>query len=405
MSQSIQTPEQHIYLAKLLGYDYTIQYKAGKTITVVDALSRIFEPSSEANWILLVPHFKFLDSLKHELAINSHYTSLLQSILQYPDLHSDYKVLKDMLLYKGRIWIPKDCSMIPLLLEEFHTSPLGGHTGDVKTLSRLKENFFWEGMRKDVHKFILECAVCQSTKYIPKKPAGLLHPLSVPSGPWEDLTLDFITGLPPFHGFTVILVVVDRFSKGAHFGMLQTHYSAYKMAQLFIDMVCRLHGFPKSLVSDKDPVFISAFWRKLFKLAGTKLWMSTAYHPQTDGQTEVVNRVLQQYLRAFVHHQPNQWGKFLSLAEWSYNTTTHSTTGLSPFQVTFGKPPPSIPSYITGSSSIEVVDTFFTSREAMLEFLKKKLEKAQQHMKLSVDAHRREVNYNVGDWVYVHLRP
>lgn len=187
--------------------------------------------------------------------------------------------------------------------------------------------------------------------------------------------------------------------------MLPTKFTAFKVANLFLDMVCKLHGFPKSLVSDRDPVFMSTFWRTLFKLSGTKLHMSTAYHPQSDGQTEVLNRTLEQYLRAFVHNQPSLWGKYLSLAEWCYNTTTHSATGKTPFEITFGCSQPSIPHYVSGSTSLEAVDSILSSRDILLTTIRKKLLRVQQQMKDSADSHRRDVQYSVGDWVYVRLRP
>lgn len=133
--------------------------------------------------------------------------------------------------------------------------------------------------------------------------------------------------------------------------------------------------------------------------------MSTAYHPQTDGQTEVLNRVLEQYIRSFVHNKPNQWYSFLPLAEWSYNTSIHSATGFSPFYVTYDKEPPSIPNYLIGSSRIEAVDTLLSSRQDILTILTKKLLKAQERMKHYADKKRRDITFNIGDFVYVKLRP
>jgi hypothetical protein len=199
--------------------------------------------------------------------------------------------------------------------------------------------------------------------------------------------------------------VVDRFSKGVHLAALVPHYTAHKVALLFFDTVCKLHGMPRSLVSDRDPLFISKFWRELFTIRGTQLRMSTAYHPETDGQTEVYNRVLEQYLRSFVHHKPSQWSKFLSLAEWSYNTSVHSSTGLTPYQITFGKPPPTIPQYIQGQSSIEAVDSILADRQQLLITLRQKLLKAQATMKTFADKHRRDIAFEVGSFVYVRLRP
>lgn len=127
--------------------------------------------------------------------------------------------------------------------------------GTAKTISRLQDNFFWPSIHTDIHQFIQTCSDCSHTKCTPQKPAGLLNPLSVPHRPWEDLALDLITGLPNYQGYTIVLVVVDRFSKGGHFGMLPSKFTAFKAATLFLELVCKLHGFPKSLVSDRDLVF------------------------------------------------------------------------------------------------------------------------------------------------------
>lgn len=164
--------------------------------------------------------------------------------------------------------------------------------GTKKTLARLQENFYWTNMSLSVTAFVKECVPCQQTKYVIKRPADLLQPLPLPHRIWEDLSMDFVGGLPPSEGHSIIFVVVDRLSKGAHFGTLAHPYTTYKVAQLFIMLVSKLHGMPRSIVSDRDPIFLSRFWQELFKACGTHLKMSTAYHPETDGQTEVVNRTL-----------------------------------------------------------------------------------------------------------------
>ncbi|MCI20299.1 retrotransposable element Tf2 155 kDa protein type 2 [Trifolium medium] len=142
---------------------------------------------------------------------------------------------------------------------------------------------------------------------------------------------------------------------------------------------------PQSIVSDWDPIFLSKFWQQLFRNCGTKLRMSSAYHPQSDGQTEIVNKALQQYLCCFVNTKPTHWGRYLHLAEWHYNTTIHSSTGFSPFHVVYGKPPPSLPQYITGTTTIEALDETLRDRDTILQILNKKLAKAQQAMKLYAD--------------------
>jgi hypothetical protein len=204
----------------------------------------------------------------------------------------------------------------------------------------------------------------------------LLKPLPIPERVWEDISLDFIVGLPSFQNFTVILVVVDRLSKASHFGMLKTGFTAATVADLFAKMVCKLHGMPRSMVSDCDPIFLSHFWQELFRLNGTKLRMTTAYHPQSDGQTEIVNKTMQQYLRCFVHEEPRRWGKFLHWAEWHYNIAIHFATGFSPFEIVYGRSPPSLPTYIAGSSHIQAVDDDLSTRDNILAMVKKMLLKA-----------------------------
>jgi len=232
MTQPIQTPEQHVYLAKLLGYNYSIQYKAGHSNVVADALSRLTEDDNTAAMysILSIPHPKFLEDLKRELASSEEFHDLRKSVTDDPHQHPVFTLRDGLLLYKGRIWINCSSSFIALLLEEFHKSPLGGHMGLAKTLSRLQQSFYWEGIRQDTQKFIKQCVDCLQTKYVPQKPAGLLQPIPPLSRPWEDLALDFITGLPNSQGATVSMTIVDRFSKGAHFGSLPSNFTAHTMA-------------------------------------------------------------------------------------------------------------------------------------------------------------------------------
>jgi len=179
-------------------------------------------------------------------------------------------------------------------------------------------------MKQDVANHIENCEVCQTTKYATGKPQGLLQPLSLPTQPWQNTSMDFITQLPRSEGYTAIYVVVDRFSKFAHFMPLKPGFTAKIVAQEFISAVVKLHGFPISIVSDRDPLFLSKFWHQLFKFSGTQLHYSSAYHPQSDGHTEVINRCLEQYLRAHSHGEPHKWVTHLPWAEFSYNTSFHT---------------------------------------------------------------------------------
>lgn len=227
--------------------------------------------------LLSIPCPIFLEELKKKLSDDPIFIEFRQNIVANPDNYPDCTVVNDFILKRGRIWLPQGSTIIPMLLAEYHLTPMGGHMGVAKTLARLTKNFDWPRLRKDVADFVVACIDCQHTKYETKRVSRFLCPLTVPCRPWEDLSLDF----------------KGHFSKGIHLGMLPTHHTSLSVAVLFIDIVRKLHGMPRSLVSDHDPLFISRFWRELFRLSGIRLRMSSAYHPQTDRKSEVLNRVVE----------------------------------------------------------------------------------------------------------------
>jgi transposase InsO family protein len=165
----------------------------------------------------------------------------------------------------------------------------------------MKDLFYWRGMKQEVEDFVKQCSICQHAKHSNSLPPGLLQPLPIPQGAWQDLSMDFIEGLPKSKGFNVILVIVDRFTKYAHFVPIRHPFTTRTIAKSVFDNVVKLHGLPKTIVSDRDKVFTSSFWKELFSLMGTMLVMSSSYHPQTDGQTERVNQCLEMYLRCAVY--------------------------------------------------------------------------------------------------------
>lgn len=181
------------------------------------------------------------------------------------------------------------------------------------TYRRIKALFAWPGMKKQIKLKVKECSICQQAKPDRSKYPGLLQPLPVPLGAWQIVTMDFIEGLPTSRRFNCIMVVVDKLSRYAHFLRLAHPLSAADVAQLYMEGVFRLHGLPLAIVSDRDRIFTSHFWKQLFNSVGTKLHMSTAYHPQTDGQTERVNQCLETYLRCFTHSCPTKWSTWLYL--------------------------------------------------------------------------------------------
>jgi hypothetical protein len=215
--------------------------------------------------------------------------------------------------------------------------------------------------------------------------------------------MDFIEGLPKVGGKAVILTVVDRFSKYAHFIALGHPYTTSSVARAFFDDVVRLHGFPSSIVSDRDPVFTGHVWRDLFKLAGVKLRLSTTFHPQTDGQSEVVNKVIAMYLRCVTGDRPCAWVEWLPWAEYCYNTSFHTALRATPFEVVYGRPPPAILPYKPGTSRTETTNALLRSRDEVLAEVHQRLVQAQQISKKYYDATHREMEFKTGDWVWLRL--
>jgi hypothetical protein len=260
-------------------------------------------------------------------------------------------------------------------------------------------------MKKDIYHYVQSCGVCQQAKTANTVPAGLLQPLPIPSQVWEDVAMDFITGLPLSFGFTTILVVIDRLSKYAHFFPMKIDYSSKSVAEIFMHNIVKLHGMPKSIVSDRDKVFTSSFWQHLFKLQGTSLAMSSAYHPQSDGQSEALNKAVELFLRCFTFHNPKSWYKALSWAEFWYNTALQTSIGMTPFKALYGRDPPALLRYEPQATDPPALQEQLMERDRILQQLKANLEKAQQYMKKQADKHRMDVTFQVGELVLVKLQP
>jgi hypothetical protein len=260
-------------------------------------------------------------------------------------------------------------------------------------------------MKTIVKRYVSSCSTCQQAKPDRSKYPGLLQPLPIPKQAWEVISMDFVEGLPRSANANTILVVVDTFSKYSHFLPLLHPFSALKVAQLFMDGVYKLHGLPVSIVTNRDRIFTSRLWQELFRLSGTTLKMSMSYHPQTDGQTERVNQCLETYLRSFVHACPSKWSSWLSVAEYWYNTTYHSSLGRSPFEVLYGRAPRHLGLTISDASTQLDLSTWLQQRELMLKLIQQHLLRAQQRIKSQADKGRTEREFAVGDMVYLKLQP
>jgi hypothetical protein len=403
LQQRIVTAEQQNWAAKLLGYDFEIVYKPGSQNRGADALSRVTE-AGELQQMCTRVLWKEEAVIREEVLQDPQLQQIIKDLQEDASSRPGYEYKQGVLLYEGRLVLSKQSTLIPQMLEEFHNTPQGGHSGFYRTYRRLAANVYWIGMKNTVQEFVKQCDVCQRQKYLASSPGGLLQPLPIPDRVWEDLSMDFITGLPRSKGYEAILVVVDRLSKYAHFVPLKHPYTAKIVAEIFTKEVVRLHGIPLSIVSDRDPIFISNFWKELFKLQGTKLRMSTAYHPETDGQTEVVNRTLETYLRCFISDQPKTWGNWLAWAEYWFNTSFNASTGRTPYEIVYGRVPPTITRWVQGETRVAAVQKELLDRDEALKQLREQLMRAQYRMKQLADRKRCDKSFEVGEWVFVKLR-
>jgi len=249
------------------------------------------------------------------------------------------RLVDDLWCHGHQAYVPT-AQLQQQFIKTLHDTPYSGHKGVTKTLAAVQKLFWWPGMRAAVTSYVTTCASCQRNKVQGKKPIGLLQPLEVPAAPWSEVTMDFITGLPcTALGNDAIMVFCDRLTKMVHFAPCTRYSRCHRRAKLFRDRVFAAHGLPVSIVSDRDTRFKSDFWMSLMGLLGVKHKMSTAFHPQTDGQTERVNRVLEEYLRHYVSPSHDNWDELLPLAEFAYNNSVHEAVRETPFFLNSGVHP------------------------------------------------------------------
>eukprot|EP00253_Pinus_taeda_P022179 PITA_22179 len=272
-------------------------------------------------------------------------------------------------------------------------------------ITAIRKNYFWPEMKKDVTEYLARCLECQQIKTEHQHPVGLLQPLPILEWKWETISMDFITGLPKTkRNNDSIMVVVDKLSKAAHFIPVQSMYKAVQIAHVFMQNVFKLHGLPKTIISDRDVKFTSAFWRTLFAELGTQLNFSTAYHPQTDGQTEQVNQVVEDMLRAYVMQQPTLWEEYLHLVEFTYNNGYHTSTQLSPFEVLYGRKCRTPSNWGGTEDRLSLGPDMLKEMEDMVKRVRANLKAAQDRQKNFADRKRRFKEYQVGDDVYIKIQ-
>jgi hypothetical protein len=305
-------------------FPYIIKHKKWKKNVTANALSKRYTMLSQ------------LDNKKFDLESSK---ELYAMDVDFKDAYENYRegrmwnkyVLEGSLLYRANKLCVSASFVRLLFLQEAHGGGLMRHFGVKKTEDVLVAHFFWTKMRRDVERYVPPCMTCNKAKS-QLNPHGLYMPLSVPSVPWEDISMDFVLGLPRTkRGRDNIFVVVDHFSKLAHFIPYHKSDNASHVTDLFFTEIVHLHDISNTIVSDRDAKFLSYFWRTLWFKLGTKLLFSTTCHPQTDGQTEVVNHTVSTMLRAILKTNLKLWDECLPHIEFAYNRSIHSTTKVSLF--------------------------------------------------------------------------
>ena len=407
-------------------FNLTIEYVEGKHNVVADALSRRPDhaPDQQPTLMLALVHSHSHSTPTRILAL----TSLLADVMEASRTDPDYRSVLNRrrtrsdsfterggLLYYdngSRLVIPNQPALRTRLMQECHDTPTAGHLGKDKTIELMKRRFYWRGMDDDIARYVTTCDACQRNKPSTQSQMGPMQPLPIPTRPWQQVSMDLITQLPRTRsGNDAIVVFVDKLTKMAHYAATTTTVSAPQLASIFMREVVRLHGVPESILSDRDPRFTSHFWRALWSQLGTTLTMSTAYHPQTDGQTERANRTLEEMLRARINFAQDDWDEHLAAAEMAINNAKQASTGFSPFYLNYGQqvrlPLDNELAAAAPDCNNPAADERIRRLHADLERARTHIEAAQQRQKHYADQHRRAVQFAVGDQVLLlteHLR-
>jgi transposase InsO family protein len=314
-----------------------------------------------------------------------------------------------ILLYQDKVIVPDVAYLRTHLIREVHDQISTAHPGRDKTYRLLKDRYYWKGMLADVERYVRNCHPCRRASSPRDKTPGLLQPLPIPDRPWQHISMDFVSFNKDKRGYDNVLVVVDRLSKESISIPCYKTTTAEEMASLFIYHIWRYFGPPESIVSDRGPQFISDFWAEFCRLLGIKLKLSTAHHPQTDGQTEIMNQYLEQRLRPFVNYYQDNWSELLPMMDYAQLTLPHSSTGMSPFEVRNGFKARTSFDWTTSESTAPGLNSDRACQRVRLiqeswKLARDMMARSQARMIKSANAHRREVDFDVGDYVWLNIK-
>ncbi|GFY95611.1 hypothetical protein Acr_10g0009960 [Actinidia rufa] len=411
---------QRRWMEYMEDYDFDLQYHPGKANVVADALSRkslsVLASISIHEWKMLqdIGEYDLLLGEKNEFATLftlSAEPSIINRIIEAQQQDVEAKTIYDRiargvgptcwvlhsdrgLRYKSRLFVPLSCR--DDVLREFHHSRLAVHPGGTKMYHDLCRQFWWRRMKKDVALFISRCLTCQQVKAEHQKPAGLLQPLPVAEWKWEHITMDFVTGLPrSLRGHDAVWVIVDHLTKSAHFLSIRLSNSAEDLGVLYV----------REIVSDRDPRFTSLFWKGMQSALGSDLRLSTAFHPQIDGQSERTIQILEDMLRACVLDFGGSWEDHLHLVEFAYNNSYQASIGMVPFEALYGRPCRSPVCWTDVGEAVLAKSEWVRDTTEKVVLIRKRLLTAQSRQKSYADRRKRHLEFAVGDHVFLRVSP
>src|SRR5437762_1515114 len=328
--------------------------------------------------------------------------SRIKDALERGETFHEYSLEDGMVCYRRRIWIPDDNSLRLLVAGASHDTKVAGHFGKHKTLDLIRRDFHWPSLDKWIAKYVKECDHCQRNKTVRHREYGLLQPLEIPYAPWSSISMDFIVQLPTVCGYNQVWTVVDRFTKMVHFILLKS-ITARELADGFVKEIWHHHDLLLDIVSDRDPKFTSNFWKTVMKKLNVHLNMSTAFHPQTDGQSEALNQVLEQYLRIFCTYHQDDWVELLPFAEFSYNNSVNTSTKMTPFYAVYGQHPRSV--WPSIQEKCVAGNEFVDRLETLREELRENLSIARERMRKFHDKKKEpQPDFQVGDKVLLNAK-
>lgn len=404
---------------------FCIRYRPGKQNTLADAMTRRetqIQKDGSRMTILLKPE-QLDDKIKDELKIAAvSHTDIVDELItankQSPSLADLAKTKPQLLrlenglyLHDERLAVPNDDTTLRTrLLDEIHRQLPIAHPGQRKMKELISSRYWWPGWSSDVDRYVRNCWICRRNENPRDKTPGLLKPLPIPLQPWKDISMDFRTFPKDKKGYDYAMVIVDRLSKKIISIPCHKTVNARDVADLFLVHYYRHYGAPDTIVSDRGGQFVSEFWKEFCQLLGIQLKLSTSHHPQTDGQTEIVNQLIVNRLRPFIDHYQNDWSDKLPVLDHAAATLVQDSIGVSPFQLVYGYQPRTSFDWRESSDRCksnpdrQEAASRIKQLEDAWNFARNNMAKAQERQATQANKHRRPVDFDVGDHVWLDLR-